>query len=85
MSVIIYAQQKVIGLYVAMNNLPLVDELYPFDHLVPYHQGALETHYFVVLDEDVLDASAQQVHQHNIVLAFGGNGSDFGYSNHVLC
>lgn len=67
-----------------MDDLPLMYKLYSLNHLVADHQSAFQSHYFVIFDENILDACAEQVHEHDIVLTFGSDRTDFGYSNYIL-
>lgn len=58
MSIVINSQQKVIRLYIPMDNLPFVNKLYSFNHLVADHEGTFQAHYFIIFDKNVLDTCA---------------------------
>lgn len=75
------AEEEVVRLYIPMDDVLLVQEFDAFQHLIPDHQGTFQRHYFVVVDEDIFHTRSQQVHQHDIILPFGGHSMDFGQAN----
>ena len=80
---LINTEEKIIRFNISMDNLSFVQKLNPFQHLVANHEGTLQRHYFTIVNENILDTAAQQIHQHHIVLAFSGDCMNFGYSNNI--
>ena len=58
-------------------------KLYPFQHLVPYHESTLHRHNFATLYENILNTSSKELHQHDVEFALCGDGMDFWHSNNV--
>lgn len=73
MRIVIEPKQEIIRLDIAVDNLSFVQILDAFHHLLAKDECALERHDLVAVDEDILDAGAEQVHQHYVVLPLGGH------------
>lgn len=83
MGIAIRSHEEVVRLDISVDDLPLVQVFDAFDHLVADHERTLHRHDLVALDEDILDAGAQQVHQHHVVLSLRGHSVHLGYAHNV--
>jgi hypothetical protein len=63
------SQEEVVRLDVPMDKVVIVEELNPLEELVRDHQHRLQTEMPLALGEEVLEALAQQVHHHCVVVA----------------
>ena len=66
-----------------MYNLPLMQVLNPLEHLITKHEGTLEGHDLIAINKNILNAGAQQIHEHNIVLPLSSDSMHFGDSNYA--
>ena len=62
------SHQEVVGLDVAVDEPLAVHELDPVDHLVGQHQHCLHGELLRAEEEQVLEAGAQEIHHHHVVL-----------------
>lgn len=65
------AHQKVVGLDIAMQELPLMHKLNPLDHLDGDLEHALQVHPPAALVEDILEGGSQQIHHQHVHVALG--------------
>lgn len=65
-----YSHQKVIGLYVAMDKVLVVDKLNAANHLVSQHQNRLHCESSRTEIEQIFQAGPQQIHNKHVVIAF---------------
>lgn len=76
MRVFSHSHQEIVGFYVAMENVLFVEDLYSLDHLLSDLENGFERESLVAIVEEIFEAGAQDVHEHDIVLTFGGEGVD---------
>jgi uncharacterized protein (UPF0264 family) len=67
------SDDKIVGFDIAVDVALVVDELDAFDHLQAHHQGGFEVEAAAVVDEEVLEGLAEQVHHHHVVLVLGAD------------
>lgn len=68
--------QEVIGLHVSVNKMIVVEELEALYHLIGQHHGGLNGEFSFAVVEQILQAWAQKVHNHRIVVAFNSEPVD---------
>lgn len=68
--------QEVIGLHVSVNKMIVVEELEALYHLIGQHHGRLNGEFSFAVVEQILQAGAQKVHNHRIVVAFNSEPVD---------
>lgn len=66
-----------------MNYMFFMKELYPFQHLIAYHQSTLQRHNLIPINEDIFNTSSQQLHQHDVEFALCCDSMNFWYASNV--
>ena len=70
MGVLVYSDGEIVRFDVPVDDSSSVDVLYSLDHLVGDHQHGLEAQLPLTVVEQVFETFAEQVHDHEIVIAF---------------
>jgi hypothetical protein len=68
--VFLYPNNEVVGLDVPVQEVPTMDVIKPFDHLVRQHEDRFYTEVLLTELEQVLQARPQQIHDHDVVVPF---------------
>jgi hypothetical protein len=70
------ADEEVIGFDVPVQDVFLMQQLNAVHHLFAHLQHCFEGETFSAIVEQIFQTLSEQVHEHDVVLAFGGEGVD---------
>ena len=81
------ADEEIIGLHIPMDEMIIMEELEPLDHLVGQHESRLDRELALAVVEQVLETGSEQVHDHRIVVSFHAkpvNSRDASYKYNFI-
>ena len=78
------AHQEIIGLYVSMYEVLRVDVLDAADGLIGEQQDCFEAEFARAKVKQVLEARPEQIHDHDVVVAFAAAPFERGYADAAL-
>ena len=73
--------QEVVWLHIPVNEMVVMQKLKPLNHLVCDHQRCLYREFALAEIECILEAGAEQIHDHGVVVAFHTEPMDCGNSS----
>ena len=74
--------QEIIGLHVAMNEVIIVQEFQPLNHLISNHKSGFNCEFALAKIEGILETWTEQIHYHCVVITLDAepmNGRDASY------
>ena len=75
------ADQKVIRLHITMDEVIIVQEFQPLNHLISNHQSGLDCEFTLAKIKCVLETWAKKIHDHSVVITFHSEPVNRRYSS----